>query len=459
MNTKLRIDSLTVSNFRCFESLTIDFYCDLTVLVARNGQGKTAILDAIKVALGTFTNSFPYSTTASLSASDAFVRPGNEPQYPVSVTAMGEMGDDVFKVTRDLTKAKGRTSSDKAKDLTSFGDTLFKQSQKESANEDPVNLPILAFYGTGRLWSEQKYADKDDGKLSPLAESRFVGYDAAFSARSNYKFVKQWLVDAMLFMDTPEAQNTAEYKMVKAQLAAVKKALDTLLLLEGWSGLHYNRFLKDLAIVRDTPHYGDDPADSTEKPSVALPISSLSDGVRAVFAMTADIACRCAKLNRHLGERACEETSGIVLIDEVDLFLHPSWQQRIIGNLQSVFPNIQFIVTTHSPQVVSSVPKECVRIISNGEIVPIDKPTQGVDVSDILADIFDTAPIPQNTEIAKKLEQLQAMTSEGLGNTPEWEALYSELEMYYGPYYGPLFGTREHRDFLNKINGWKKCTD
>ena len=454
MNTTLRLDSLSVSNFRCFESLTIDFYPELTVLVAKNGHGKTAILDAIKVALGTFTNSFPYSTTASLCAADAHVRPGNEPQYPISVSATGVMGDDVFRVMRELAKAKGRTTSSGAKDITAFGEAIYKQVQKESSNGELVNLPILAFYGTGRLWSGQKFLDKDDEKRSPISDSRFVGYDAALNANTNYKFVKQWLVDAMFFMDTPEAQNTAEYKMVKAQLAAVKKALDTLLLLEGWSGLHYNRFLKDLAIVRDTPHYGDDPADSTEKPSVALPISSLSDGVRAVFAMTADIACRCAKLNRHLGERACEETSGIVLIDEVDLFLHPSWQQRIIGNLRDVFPNIQFIVTTHSPQVVSSVPKECVRVISDGAVVPINRPTRGVDASEILDSIFNTAPNP-NTDISDKLDHLQAMTAEGMGNSPEWEALYKELEEYYGSDYGPLVGTKEQRAFLNRISEGK----
>ena len=458
MNTKLRIDSLTISNFRCFESLSLDFYQDLTVLVARNGHGKTAILDAIKVTLGTFTNSFPYSTTASLVASDAHIRPGNEPQYPVSVKAVVEMGEDSSYVTRELTKAKGRTTSSKAKDLTAFGEAIFKQTQKETS-DNLVNLPILAFYGTGRLWSEQKFLDKDDDKLSPLAESRFVGYDAAFSARSNYRFVKQWLMEAIRFMDdTQEMQNTVQYMSVKAQLAAVKKALDNFLVQEGWVGLHYNRFLKDLAVLRDTPHY-DLPEDYVEEPRVALPVSSLSDGVRAVFAMVADIACRCAKLNRHLGEHACEETSGIVLIDEVDLFLHPSWQQRIICDLQRTFPNIQFVVTTHSPQVISSVPKECVRIISDGEVVPFDSPTQGVEVSSILASIFNTDPIPQNSEIARKLDRLHALTTEGLGNTPEWNSLYSELETYYGTDYGPLLGAKNHRDFLNKIKGWNKCTD
>lgn len=449
MNTQLRIDSLTVSNFRCFESLSLDFYRDLTVLVARNGHGKTAILDAIKVALGTFTNSFPYSTTASLVASDAHVRPGNEPQYPVSVKAVVEMGEDSSYVTRELTKAKGRTTSSKAKDLTAFGEAVFKQTQNKTS-DNPVNLPILAFYGTGRLWSEQKFLDKDDDKLSPLAESRFVGYDAAFSARSNYKFVKQWLMEAIRFMDdTQETQNTVQYMSVKAQLAAVKKSLDNFLVQEGWVGLHYNRFLKDLAVLRDTPHY-DLPEDYVEEPRVALPVSSLSDGVRAVFAMVADIACRCAKLNRHLGEHACEETGGIVLIDEVDLFLHPSWQQRIVCDLQRTFPNIQFIVTTHSPQVVSSVPMECVRVIEDGEVLPADIQTQGVESQDILARIFGTSPAPKNDPYVQKLQEYAKMEAAGQADSEKGKVLYQELAQHFGEQYPPLQMIEIHRKFIAK---------
>lgn len=83
------------------------------------------------------------------------------------------------------------------------------------------------------------------------------------------------------------------------------------------------------------------------------PVGLLSDGYRSTVALFADLARRCAILNPHLLEKAAEKTPGIVLIDEVDLHLHPSWQRRLIADLRKAFPAIQFVLTTHSPQVIS----------------------------------------------------------------------------------------------------------
>ena len=95
-------------------------------------------------------------------------------------------------------------------------------------------------------------------------------------------------------------------------------------------------------------------------------LSQLSDGYRSTLSLIADIAYRMALLNPSLGKDVLK-TPGIVLIDEVDLHLHPIWQARILGDLRSIFPNIQFVVTTHVPAVISSVRSQQVRIIADGE--------------------------------------------------------------------------------------------
>jgi predicted ATP-binding protein involved in virulence len=89
----------------------------------------------------------------------------------------------------------------------------------------------------------------------------------------------------------------------------------------------------------------------------------LSDGVRAMVSLTADLVWRCVKLNPNFGEHAAQKTQGIVLIDELDMHLLPSWQQTVIDAITKTFPNIQFIITTHSPQLLSTVPSDCIRII------------------------------------------------------------------------------------------------
>lgn len=98
-----------------------------------------------------------------------------------------------------------------------------------------------------------------------------------------------------------------------------------------------------------------------------MPLAMLSDGLRNMVATVSDIAFRCIKLNPHLKDEAAQKTAGIVLIDEVDMFLHPAWQQQVLGALQEAFPLLQFIVTTHSPQVLTTVAKENIRQLGSDE--------------------------------------------------------------------------------------------
>ena len=105
-----------------------------------------------------------------------------------------------------------------------------------------------------------------------------------------------------------------------------------------------------------------------------LEFSSLSDGQRTLIAMVADIARRACLLNPHLGENAVKDTPGVVLIDELDLHLHPKWQRSIVANLKKAFPKIQFFATTHSPQIIGEVRTE--ELIVLGEDGVVQRPDQ-----------------------------------------------------------------------------------
>ncbi len=461
MNTQLRIDYLEVSNYRCFKSLTISFHPNLTVLVARNGHGKTAILDAVKISLGTFTKHFPFTAKAAFKKTDAKVSETiflPEPSYPVSVAAFGHVNGIGCSWSREKKNAESFTTFGKTKHLIDYGKQLFDFISSLQNRPDPaptlfepaedVQLPLIAYYGTNRLWSPEKPKVKEDGPITPLSQSRFQAYDTAFSPRLNYSLVKLWLQYAIQYANSKTGQLTSRGEKVKAQLESVKKAIKSVLGMEGILDIDYDFFSSDLVALLHTHETSKFKNDSAE--TIILPVSSMSDGIRAVFAMTADIAYRCAKLNPFLGERACEETCGIVMIDEVDLFLHPSWQQRIIGDLQRTFPNIQFIVTTHSPQVVSSVPRECVRIIEDGEVLPADIQTQGVESQDILARIFGTSPAPKNDPYVQKLQEYAKMEAAGQADSEKGKVLYQELAQHFGEQYPPLQMIEIHRKFIAK---------
>jgi predicted ATP-binding protein involved in virulence len=159
--------------------------------------------------------------------------------------------------------------------------------------------------------------------------------------------------------------------------------------------------------------------------------------------LVGDLAWRCIKLNPHLGEDAARESTGVVLIDEVEMHLHPAWQQRIIDQLQSAFPKLQFILSTHSPQVLSCVPKECIRIIHlphAGELTSepqdnlVEEPhwqTRGVASSDILSHIMGMGSVPDVAE-ARELSDYRALIQQGLHESADAQNLRALLEHHFG---------------------------
>lgn len=223
-----------------------------------------------------------------------------------------------------------------------------------------------------------------------------------------------------------------EFKLGKpsrlvGQLNAVLRAVDKVLEPEGWSGIHYSLTHEELAMQ--------------QAGQGTLPVSLLSDGVRTMVSMVADMAWRCAKLNSHLGASAAKETPGIVLIDEVDLHLHPAWQQRVIQSLVSTFPKVQFIVTTHSSQVLTTVPRECIRLIDiqwdeereewAWTAIEPDFQTLGVASVETLSRIMGIDPVP-DVEEARLLDQYRQRVEQGGDESDSAKALYSRLVNHFG---------------------------
>ena len=136
------------------------------------------------------------------------------------------------------------------------------------------------------------------------------------------------------------------------------------------------------------------------------PFDTLSDGQRGLIAMVADIARRACLLNPHLDEKVLEETPGIVLIDELDLHLHPKWQRSIVKNLKQTFPKIQFIATTHSPQIIGECrPEEIIVVTAAGGKGGggIDL-SYGMDSNSILETIMDTRE--RDPDVEKMVDRL-----------------------------------------------------
>jgi predicted ATP-binding protein involved in virulence len=387
-------EQLTLKNFRCFTSLTLNLHPELTVLAARNGRGKTTCLDALAIMLGAYISGFDLGKGRALVHRDARLqRPSgtftNEPQYPVELALKLELSSNT--ASRELNGASKEMTKANAKSLLNLG----RSHQKSVMNHEDILLPVIAYYGSGRLW-RQHNESKDN---APLAMSRTSVYADCLSSLSNFALLQGWMRDATLSV---LQDGSAENKRVQAQLRAVQGCVDKILQDEGYKNFHYNIGLKELAI-----HHPE---------SGLMRASWLSDGVRAMMSLAADIAFRAARLNEQLGEDAAIESGGIVMIDEVDLHLHPTWQQRVIGSLRRALPKIQLIVTTHSPQVLSSVKAENIRKIDPGidgepsAAQPLFQ-TYGATSPDILQGLMGT-PLRPAIDEREALTRLEALVVE-----------------------------------------------
>jgi predicted ATP-binding protein involved in virulence len=365
----MKLEHLKLENFRGFSSFEITFDPSFTVLLGENMAGKTAVLEAAAVALSTLVKRLgPQTPRRDILDHEIYqvvVKLGDVPdlhrQLPVCIRARATVREASLSWTtvRESDETISRENggvSDALKVLTQDG--------------IPADLPIIALYGTQRVWRG------NEGEDPRGVGSRYDGYAGCFDITSTHALLAGWMRKQTLV----QLQRGGNY--VQVQLAAVEAAVKCCIdqVVRFWFDVQYD----ELRLERT----------GGDIQSFAM----LSEGVRNMVAMVADIAWRAAVLNPHLGTEAHTRTAGVVLIDELDLHLHPAWQRRVVGDLRRTFPQIQFVVTTHSPQVVASVNRAQVRILDRNQLV-IDKPhVEGRDANAILEDVFGVPERPESVQ-------------------------------------------------------------
>ena len=149
----MNINSIKIENFRIFKNYEIEFDKNLTVLVANNSAGKTALLDIVSIAFGTYIGVFPLCTNKGFKYTDStIVSSGDEPLYPISLQAIISLQDKDIDIKRELLRKGSATTVKDTKKLQNYA----KRNYEKLVNKELVDLPIIAYYGTGRLWRKIK---------------------------------------------------------------------------------------------------------------------------------------------------------------------------------------------------------------------------------------------------------------------------------------------------------------
>lgn len=419
-----QITNIQLKNFRAFEEFQLDFHCELTVLVGLNGMGKTAVLDALAIALRGFVEIMTDEPSHGFERTDMRLARSPDgqmvPQPPTKLFAEAHLEGSRVSWQRELMTIMGRTRSPHSKPIIERAQQLNKSLRMYADRKlpNPPNLPVIAYYGTGRLWSKGRISSQKRKKATRFNRQTDAYLDCLNPSSSfgNFALWFEAVSRESQRIPSPEAERAQDY------LSAIRGATDLVLKDVGWHTLAWN-FLSETIVAQDEG-LGE------------LPVSLLSDGVRNIIALVADIAHRCVRLNPHFREQAALRTSGVVLIDEVDMHLHPSWQQTILHGLRQAFPKIQFIVTTHSPQVLSVVAAESIRLLDDevdGKVIPRLPlhQTEGIPSSDVLSLVMGVDPRGE-TPIRELLERYRSLIQDRQHESDAGQGLLKKLTEHFG---------------------------
>jgi len=411
----MKIRTLKLQNFRRFTDFELELHPQLTVLVARNGAGKTSILDAAAIALGPILSRLPGPSGLSFKETDFQIdRRGHRPPF-MRVSACDGQGlrwdrterrDKTRKTAQHIPDAEG------IKQLTDYVDSLI-----DAYNDDePFQLPVFAYYGTGRGVFDVPQRKRGFGKEF----SRFDALKGALESRTNFRSFVEYFY-ALEDIESRKQKDARSFELEIPELLAIRAAVAAML-----PTFSNPRGAEPAGIKLDWQQ--DDGSIKT------LRVEQLSDGYRTTLAMVMDIAGRMAEANPDMTDPL--QTEGIVMIDEVDLHLHPGWQQTILLDLMRTFPNVQFIVSTHSPQVVSSVPPASIRVIDWQNEEPVLVPvyfSEGAEAQQVLLDVLNVGSTRvKKLPIVQDLLRYQELVSDDRWDSEEAQKLRQKLDRWGG---------------------------
>ena len=395
----MKLERVEIENYRAIEKLKLRLDPSLTVLHGANGDGKTSVLSAIAVGLGGIARWLP--DVSGVGFRDTDVRGG----LPLRVALKATDGTEW-----DRRKGGPRRTVAQRR----LKDAIEAVVAADRNGGEPLDLPIVAFYDTERAVAGLPR----DLPLTTKEFPRYAALDGALAPQANFREFFKWFY--MMENQELRVQKRRDHDRQLPELRGVRTAIERIV-----------PGVSDPRIELRPPCFAVSIAHEDSAPE-ELELDQLSGGYRIMLALAADLARRMAQGNPHLDDPL--QSEAVVLIDEVDLHLHPRWQQRVLTDLTRTFPNAQFVVSTHSPQVLTTVmPHRIVRLFRHDGRIRAGHevgPTYGAEAGGVLEAVMEVRERPgaEHNPFVRKLEKYMRLVDDGRGRCAEAASLRGELE-------------------------------
>ncbi len=416
----MRIKQIEITNFRGFRERTVSLHNRLTVVIGNNTAGKTTLLKALQVALGGYLQCLKRlpkinQYQCNFSKHDRYMvfdeqlrdyvcQPENtriavEADYFSTLSVDNGVPTFEQKTISWYREYSGNRTPNTRRCLGELMDVVDATERARFEEHADAVFPLVLSFGAKRTSDAQV---KLSGKVKERAASLEKAYKFALHDRVDFEGAIEWLskYDKSI-RDKKDFEGTRE-----AFFEALQTAIPAL------SEIDFDHGQIEAVVsvkgLRPERHH----------------FSYMSDGLQAMINIVTEIAHRCIELNGFMGINAVRYTPGIVMIDEIDLYLHPHWQRHVLQDLQKAFPMIQFVVTTHSPFIVQS--------LKSGQLVSFDEgiTTEGEPYKESIEDITEERMGLHQELRSKRFEEMERMAADyyrKLSEGQDDKALLDEL--------------------------------
>jgi predicted ATP-binding protein involved in virulence len=380
----MQIKRFTLVNFRGIKRMELDFEGKKTVaLVGVNGVGKSSILDALAITLSNLTARIVGKASKSRALSKDDIRVGADfTRLDITSELLSQPGMTDLRWAIALNKKGGKHPAERSSDLLPLNfkadELAYAVDHYESGLEKSITLPLAVYYDVHRAVLDVPLRVREH-LVNAIAE----GYDDALGhGGADFKRFFIWFRN----QEDLENENSRDIPGYRdPELSAVRRAIETF---TGFKDIRVRR----KPALRMTVLKGD----------LEFNVLQLSDGEKCLLAMVGDLARRLTLLNREVPDPL--QGMGVVLIDELDLHLHPGWQRTVVANLEHTFPNCQFIITTHSPQILGELPPESIMLLKDGRYLGHPERSLGLRSGEVIEELM--GGLAQNHHVSRELRKI-----------------------------------------------------